>query len=409
MARKRSRTILTVGAIAILGAALTFAFWPRPPRVDLGEVTRGPMMMTIDEEGRTRVHDTYVVSTPVAGRLLRVDVEPGDPVIEGKSVIAGMLPINPSVLDIRGRAEARAEIAAAEAALLSARAELDKAVADRELAQSELQRTRRLREDAMVSQVALERAVREARAAEAQLGAAQAAIAMREAELANARARLINYRDEARAGTRRAKTRGEIPIYSPATGRVLRVMQQSETILPAGAPILEIGNIDHDLEVWVELLSTDAVRVSPGDRVLIENWGGPETLNGVVDHVEPLGFTKVSALGVEEQRVNTIIRFTDPKQGQKGLGHGFRVEARIVVWEDENALIVPSSALFRDGQDWAVFVVAVGIAKLRRVEIGRDNGIQAQILGGLEMGDRVILYPSSGLSEGTRVAQRKIN
>ena len=204
------------------------------------------------------------------------------------------------------------------------------------------------------------------------------------------------------------KTQGEIPIYSPATGRVLRVMQQSEITLPVGAPILEIGNIDQDLEVLVELLSTDAVRVSPGDRVLIDNWGGPEALNGVVDRVDPLGFTKVSALGVEEQRVNTIIRFTDPKEQQKGLGHGFRVEARIVVWEDGNALTVPSSALFRDAKDWAVFVVEEGIARLRRVEIGRNNGIDAQVQSGLNIGERVILYPSSGLSEGSRVAQREI-
>ena len=200
----------------------------------------------------------------------------------------------------------------------------------------------------------------------------------------------------------------EIPIRAPITGQVLRIMQQSETTLPVGAAIMEVGNIDSDLEVLVELLSTDAVQVAPGDRVLIEKWGGPGTLDAVVTRVDPWGFTKFSALGVEEQRVNTIIRFDDSKPAQMGLGHGFRVEARIIVWENDNALIVPSSALFREGQNWAVFLVEDGTAKLRQVDIGYNNGVQAQVVKGLKTGDRVILYPASGLNEGMRVAQREV-
>ena len=295
---------------------------------------------------------------------------------------------------------------AAEAALRRARAERDRAVADKELADEELGRARQLREARTVSQAALDSAIREARAATAALHTAEAAIAMREAELASKRASLIGLDDQGPTGDRGSAN--AIAIHAPATGRVLRVIQESESTLAAGTPVLEIGNVDEDLEVLVELLSSDAVQVSPGDRVLFEGWGGPDALSGVVERVEPWGFTKVSALGVEEQRVNTIIRFTDPPEVRAKLGDGFRVEAKIVVWEDEDALIVPSSALFRDGQDWAVFVAADGTARLRQVEIGRNNGVEAQLLGGLEPGERVVLYPASELADGTRVSERAV-
>lgn len=411
MARKRSRSFLTIAIVAILAAALVFAFWPRATRVDIGEVTSGPMVVTIDEEGRTRVHDAYVISTPVAGRLLRVTVEPGDSVQRHETVVAQMLPGNPAALDVRSREQARSAVAAAKAALRLARAELNRAIADRELADTDLARTRTLRRDSTVSEAALDRAIREARAAQAAFDTAEAAIEMRQAELENARARLIEFADHQRFGTPAvdAERLAEIPIRAPITGRVLRVIQQSETTLPAGAAILEVGDIESDLEVLVELLSTDAVQVTPGDRVLIEKWGGQGALNGVVARVDPWGFTKYSALGVEEQRVDAIIRFDDPQSAQAGLGHGFRVEARIVIWEDDDALIVPSSALFRDGQSWSVFLVDDGIAKRRQVDIGHNNGIQAQVLSGLKRGDRVILYPASGLSDGMRVARREVD
>ncbi|MBN1478356.1 HlyD family efflux transporter periplasmic adaptor subunit, partial [Candidatus Sumerlaeota bacterium] len=328
MSRRRSRMILTAAVAVAIGAFLSWAFWPRPMMVDIGEVTTERMTVTIDEEGRTRVHDPYVVSTPVAGHLLRVDVEPGDAVVRGDSVVAQMLPTPPTALDVRTREQAQANVDAAEAALRLAHAELNRAIADKDLADANLGRTRELREGVAVSQAELDRAVREARAAEAELETAEATIAMRQAELANAQAALISFGDG--GGAAGSGSVGEvIPIIAPTTGRVLHIIQQSETILPAGAPILEIGNIDSDLEVLVELLSTDAVQVSPGDRVLIEDWGGPGALSAVVERVEPWGFTEFSALGVEEQRVNTIISFTDPQSRPRDLGHGFRVEARI--------------------------------------------------------------------------------
>jgi HlyD family secretion protein len=411
MRRNRSSSWLTITVIAALVVALGFAFWPRPVMVDMGQVRVASMRVTIDEEGRTRVHDTFIVSTPVAGRLLRVEVEPGDAVDRGETVIAQMLPRNPAALDVRTREQARAAVTAAEAGLRLSQAELNRAIADQELAQADLSRAARLKQNQSVSEAAYDRAVRESRAAQASTDTADAAIGMRQAELSNARAQLVGFDDRGLASAIGVGSPSTgISVRAPATGRVLRVLQQSETTLPAGAPIMEIGDIDSDLEVLVELMSTDAVQVAAGDPVLIERWGGEGVLRAVVERVDPLGFTKFSALGVEEQRVNAVIRFVDAQSKAPGLGHGFRVEARIVVWAEEAALVVPSNALFRtafnNGDDWAVFVVDDGILASRSVEIGHNNGIDAEVLGGLTDGDTVVLYPSSGLSSGTRVAQR---
>lgn len=405
MAKRQSRRILTIGAAVLIAAGLTAAFWPQPVPVDLGTVARGAMRVTVDEEARTRVHEAYVVSTPLAGRLLRVNLAPGDPVEKDKTVVARMLPTNPAALDIRTKEQARAAIASAEAALRVSQADLNRAIADRDLAATDLDRARRLFEGGTVSQAALDRAERSWRAVEASVDTARAAISMRIADLETAQAQLIGM-EQATA----VPTDGEsIPLTAPISGRVLRVIQQSETILPAGAPVLEIGDIEGDLEIVVELLSTDAVRVSEGDRVIIENWGRAEPLNGVVSRIDPWGFTKYSALGVEEQRVNAVIHFTDPPETRASLGHGFRVETRIVVWENPDALLAPSSALFRDGGAWAVFVVRDGVAMQRSVEVGQNNGVTAEILSGLEAGEQVILYPSAALSDGARVVARAVN
>jgi HlyD family secretion protein len=406
MAKKISRNFITLGFILLLGVALALAFWPKPLTVDIGVVERGPMLVTIDEEGRTQVRDTYVVSTPVAGRLLRVDVEPGDQVVVGKSIVAVMLPATLTPLDARSRAQADAEVAAAEAALRMVRAEHSQAIADQELAETELKRTRNLRKSNLESQATLDRAIRQALSAEAAFNAAEAAIAERQANLARARAQLIEIdgQDSVAADSTKA-----INLYAPSSGRVLRVMQESETTLAAGMALLEIGNTDKDLEVVVELLSSDAVQVAPGDLVKLTAWGGAEDLNGVVERIDPWGFTKVSALGVEEQRVNAIIQFTDPLESRQKLGHGFRVEAQIIVWQREDELLVPSSALFRDGKQWAVFIVTAGTATLKHIEIGKNNGLTAQVLDGLEAGEQVVLYPAAELTDGVKLTQRNID
>ena len=407
-AKKRSRLILTtVTAILVIGA-LTAAFWPKPTMVDMGEVTVGTMRLTIDEEGRTRVRDAYIVSTPVAGQLQRVSVQPGDPVVRGETVVAHMRPTNPAALDVRNREQALAAVAAAEAALRVARADLNASIANRDLAQTELARTEQLVERGISSDAALDRARQNARVMQANVDTAEAAISMREAEIQNAQAQLIGFDDRGLAAAM-GNGSDDIPLYAPADGRILRVIQQSETSLPAGAPIMEIGNIASDLEVVVRLLSTDAVQVTVGDPVIIADWGGAMELAGEVARVDPFGITQFSALGVEEQRVDAVIAFSSPSEEHKGLGHGFRVEAQIIVWQKEDALIVPASALFRNRDNWAVFVVADGVAQLRQIEIGQNNGIETEVVSGLSEGDRVILYPSSGLSDGMSVAERVIN
>ena len=231
---------------------------------------------------------------------------------------------------------------------------------------------------------------------------------MRVAEIANAQTQLMGFDDQSLASAL-GHSSDDIPIYTPAGGRVLRVFQQSETTLPAGAPIMEIGNIESDLEIVVDLLSTDAVKVSEADRVIISNWGGASELDGEVVRVDPFGFTQFSALGVEEQRVTTVIALTSPPSSYSGLGHGFRVEAQIVVWEGKDIVIVPSSALFRQQENWAVFVMADGKAQLRSVKIGANNGLQAQVIDGLNDQESVILYPASGIIDGVSVEKRETN
>ncbi|MDV7143554.1 HlyD family efflux transporter periplasmic adaptor subunit [Tropicimonas sp. TH_r6] len=405
--RKTTRRMITLLVLAGLGATLVWAFRPQPVLVDLGEVRRGALMVTIDEEARTRVHEPYVVSTPVAGRLLRVEVEPGDVVERGTTVVAHMLPLNPSALDIRTREQARAAVTAAEAALRVARADLNKAMADNDLTQSDLARAERLTRTGTLSQASLERAQSKARAAQATLDTAEAAISMREAEVDTIRAQLIGFDDQGLSAALQISHETATPLFAPATGRILQVMQKSETTLPVGTPIMEIGNIEDDLEIVVELLSTDAVQVREGARVIVDKWGGAPPLNGEVIRVDPWGFTKYSALGVEEQRVNARIRFTDPPETRSALGHGYRVEVRIVVWEAEDAVIAPASALYRNGDGYSAFIVgAEGLAELRRVEPKRSNGIETAIHTGLAPGEAVILYPAPGLAEGQRVAPR---
>ncbi len=407
-AKKRSRLYLSIAALLLLGGALAMAFWPRATLVDLGDVIRAPMIVTIDDEGRTRVRDAYVVSTPVAGRLLRVQLDPGDPVVQGDTVIAHMRPSNPAALDARTREQARAVVAAADASLRVARADLNAAIANRDLARSERDRIEQLAKQGMSTEAAVDRSRQEARVAQAHVDTAEAAISMRQAELANAQTQLIGFGDQALSNAI-GSAQDDIPILAPTSGRVLRIMQQSETTLPAGAPIMEIGDVGGDLEVIVDLLSTDAVQVSAGMRVIIDEWGGQEPIDGEVVRVDPFGVTTFSALGVEEQRVNTVIRLTSPVESFKGLGHGFRVETRMVIWEADDVLSVPASALFREQGEWAVLRVDQGTTALQTVQIGRNNGVQAQVLAGLEAGDSVVLYPASGLSEGQRVRQREID
>ena len=388
--RKHSRRYLSIGSLALLAALLAFAFWPKATLVDIGTVTRGPMQLTIDEEGRTRVRNNYVVSAPAAGQLQRLEVEAGDRVVRGQTIVAR---VQPSPLDPRSHAQANAGVDVANANLRAAREEAAKAAAEQKRANASLAREQRLWKLNSTSRDALDTAQRDARDAAAAVQAGNAAIAARRAELDSARAELLG-------------SDTSMAILAPVSGTVLKVIQQSEVTLAAGAAIMEIGDTEGDLEVLVELLSTDAVQVTPGNTVMVEDWGGPGVIMGKVDRVEPRGFTKTSALGVEEQRVNTIVRLAGSGQDRRRLGSGFRVLARIIVWQDPNATIVPSGALFRQQGDWMAFVVSGGRAERRPVQIGRNNGTQAEVVAGLNKGEQVVLYPAAELTDGAHVEQR---
>jgi HlyD family secretion protein len=402
MAGTNVRRIIVWAPIAILLiAALVWLFRPKPVAVDLSEVLQEPMQVTISDEGEARVRDVFVVSAPVAGLMRRVELEAGDHVTPNETVIARLEPSTPMFLDERAVAEARAGVEAASAATKFAQAQLRRAEAERDFANSELQRLRALASRQSISQNDLDAAERRAKTTVAAVAEANASVRMRESEYAQARARLLNPAKRSAA----AKDCDCILVYSPVSGSVLRVLHESEGVMTAGTPILEIG-APGDMEVQVDLLSEDAVRVRPGQRVSIEAWGGPGTLAGMVRRVEPFAFTKVSALGIEEQRVNVLIDLTEPRERWRRLGHGYRVQPRIVVWEARNVVQVPHSALFRDGEQWAVFVVENDSARLRRVGVGQHNDTHMQIVGGLTTGERIVLHPNDRIEEGTRIVAR---
>lgn len=397
--RTRWLILILIGLIA--AGAIAALLWPQPQTVDMGEVTRGPMKLVIEDDGRTRVSESYTVSTPVSGRLQRLDIHVGDHVVANETVVARMRPALPAVLDARSRAQAEAALAEAQAALSAAEGDYRAAVAMREQADSDLARSQRLALSGTISQSKLDRDQINADYAAAQEAAAKAAIAMREAALASAKSVLQND-----AAANNSDGVEPIPLYAPATGTVLQILQENETVLSAGSPIMEIGDISEGLEVVADLLSRDAVRVRLGDPVEITDWGGPDVLEGKVVRIDPSGTTKVSALGVEEQRVGVVIAFTGDAAQRAGLGHGFQVTARIVVWQNPDALRVPSSALFRRGTGWAVFKVEDGRAREVNVKIGTDNGTYAELQDGLSEGDRVVLYPVETLEDGAPVEAR---
>lgn len=388
-----------LAGVGLVAALLLVALWPRAVEVEAGIVTSGPLRVTVEHEGKTRVHNRFVISAPVSGRLQRIVLEPGDAVKKGE-VLATFRPGAPMPLDARSRAEAQARVESAKATVGRARAAEREAAARLDLASSEAQRQRALAADRIASIEALESAETAERAAEASLRAAEFDVRSAEHELAVAKARLIEATRAAAAGT-------TLDIQSPIEGVVLTRAQQSEADVPAGTPLLELGALD-DLEIVADFLSTDAVKMSLGQPALIEQWGGDRPLNGRVTRVEPAGFLKVSALGVEEQRVNVIIALADPMDARKHLGDGYRVEARVVIWEQGNVLKVPTGALFRQQNSWAVYAVDRGRAHVQRVEIGRRNDQEAQVLSGVAEGVQVVLHPSETLSAGTRVRVQSV-
>ncbi|MES2096489.1 MAG: efflux RND transporter periplasmic adaptor subunit [Pseudomonadota bacterium] len=388
------RIILTL--IVIVAAAALFVATRTPAvDVDAGTVARGALTVTIDDLAETRVRDLYTVSAPVTGELQRVPLKPGARVVAGETLLARIQPAEPGVLDARTLAQISANIVALEAQSAAARAQVLDAQAAQDLAERQYRRAVSLSERGFVAQATLD-AARAARArASAALQAALQSERAARASVAAAKAGLI-------VPGKGARGRGIIDVRSPVSGTVMTVPQESDRVVAAGTPLVTVGDPDR-LELVTDLLSEDAVRVRPGAAVMIEDWGGERPLKGHVWLIEPYGFLKVSALGVEEQRVNVIIDFDDPRKAWARLGHGFRATVRIAVWQSDDALLVPISALFRSKANWQVFRISGGVARAVPVTIGRIGADDAQVLAGLSAGDRVILHPGDKVADGVKV------
>lgn len=395
--RLRAKIGMAVTAALVLGG-IALGFAPRAVPVDLVEVRRGPLAVTVEEEGKTRVRERYLVSAPVAGYLRRIGVEAGDPVARGQ-VLAVIDPARSVALDPRTRAEASARESAARAALAAAEENARAAAATARLAQQERARAETLRQSNFVSEQALDNTRTAESQAQAAARAAEHNVRVARFELETARAALAS---SARLQGGAAEA---LEVRAPVAARVLKLAHESEGAVVAGEPLLEIGDPD-SLEVEVEVLSNHAVKLAPGSKVILDRWGGERSVAGRVRVVEPSGFTKISALGVEEQRVRVIVDFSAPREAWKRLGDGYRVEARFVLWEGENVLQVPTSALFRQGQGWAVFVLDGRRVRVAPVEVGQRAGLATEVLAGVAAGDRIVAHPDETIEDGVRVKPR---
>jgi HlyD family secretion protein len=383
----------------VLAGLLVWGFWPQPVPVETAAVKRAPMTVTIEEEGRTRVIDRYIISAPVDGVACRVQLDVGDAVVKDQ-VLLNITPPESQVLDPRSRAQAKAQVAAAESALQSAREQASATAAAAQLAALELERLQPLLQKGVVSQDAYDKAATEVQTTEAAHRSATFNVEVARYELQAARTVLEYSADSSREP---AET---VPVVSPVSGRVLKVAHECEGPVQTGEPLLEVGD-PTALEIEVDVLSADAVRIKPGIKVLFDRWGGPQPLEGIVRIIEPVGFTKISALGVEEQRVLVISDFTSDTEQWQQLGDGYRVEARFIIWHEDNVLQVPASSLFRYRDGWAVFVIDDNRAIRREVTIGQRNGLIAQVINGLQQGETVINHPNEAIENGIRIKPLK--
>ena len=395
-----ARPVLGVAVVVLVGGGFYWALKERPVEIEAVAATRGPMSVTIDQEGVTRIRNVYSVSSPIAGHLDRPTLQEGDRVRKGQTVIATVRPLAPPFLDERTRAELQATIEAARSAVAVAEVERQRVQTALDLARADFSRAERLAATNTVSVRTLQKAANDVALLEAQLRSAEASIQVRKAELASGVAKL------AQPGQTAGNPQGRsccIRLLSPVDGKVLKMRLKSAQALGAGTVVADVGD-PADLEIVVDLLSSDAVRVHPGSKALVTEWGGDHDLPATVRRVEPAGFTKVSALGIEEQRVNAILDLDRP---EPRLGDAFRVFARIVAWHADDVLRVPLGALFRTGDDWTVFRVEDGRARRVRVEVGHMNGDLAEVTGGVKAGDILVLYPGDSVSDGKLVERRK--
>lgn len=388
------RLIIALAAILVLGLAI-WAFQPRPVSVELAEITPQTIEVSVEEEGEARIREVYTVSATIAGKLSRINLHAGDPVFASKTVVASIGPAAPAFLDSRSRAVAEATAAAAASAVDLARAQVLQAEATLDFMTSEANRARALFEKSAISERMLANALLEQKTAQAAVDSARANLAVRERQKDSAVAALGD------ADGTETKTCC-VNLIAPVTGRVLRVLTEDEQVVQVGTPILEIGD-PGNLEIVVDLLSRDAVRVKKGATAEITGWGGAP-IPAQVERVEPVATPKVSALGIDERRVEVFLTLTGNPNDWLLLGHGFRVIARIALWRADSVLAIPVGALFRDGSNWATYVVRDGRAQLETITLGERNESYAQVLAGLQAGDQVILHPSDLISQGIKVA-----
>jgi HlyD family secretion protein len=388
------RRRLPLAGVVLLVGLIVAGLWPRAVPVEAATVARGPLVVTVDEEGMTRVKNRYVVSAPVSGQLRRIDWKAGAPVEAGQTVIAVLETRGADFLDARSQAQAEARVGATAAAVDAARAQRERAASAAKMFAADFGRLKDLFAKKVLSRQEFDAAQMRSDTATQEARAAEFALKVAEFELEQARALLVRGQ-----GTGGAEP---LVIRSPVSGKLLRVMQESERMVPAGFPLVEVGD-PTDLEVRIEMLSRDGVAVRPGARVMLERWGGAEPLQARVRLVEPSAFTKISALGVEEQRVYVVADFVDPVEKRPTLGDSYRVEARVAIWENANALRAPAGALFQRGAAWQAYMIEGGCARLRGVKIGRSNGVETEVLDGLREDDRVIVYPGDKVADGTRV------
>ena len=404
-----TKRITGIAVLALIAAGLIWFAWPRPLPVDLATVTKGPIEVTADDDGKTHVRHIYTVSAPIAGKVLRIShpmgeqgpsLHVGDQVTANETVVALMQPTPPSFIDVRSHDQLEAEVVAADAFIQQQEAEVRRLQAALDFSRTEFERAKTLSRTQSISAQAFDKAKFDLDTNEAALASAKAQVDVRRSLRASLAARLIDPTNTAAATEPVCCVR----VLAPASGRILKIIQDSEAVVLPGAPLVDIGN-PLDLEVVADLLSADAVQIKVGASVRIDGWGGA-AIKGRVVRVDPAGFLKVSALGIEEQRVRVTIDFADPPEAWSRLGHDYRVIVHVVIWSADDALTVPISALFRKGDDWAVFAVENGRTRTAIVKIGHRNNRVAEVLGGLAAGSRVVVHPSDRIADDVRVAQR---
>ena len=394
----RKHPVITFSAMLVV-ALLIYGFWPQAILVEAVKVFKAPMTMTIEEEGRTRVIDRYVIAAPVSGVTCRVDLDVGDVVTQGETLLS-ITPLDSEVLDSRSRAQAQARLAAAESALLAAIEQAYAAAEANKLAILELNRYEPLLKQGSISRDQYDRTLNDANTTAAHKRTADFNVEVARYELEAAKAVL-----EHGAQLKQDDTEERILVKSPINGRILKINRQCEGPVNMGEALLEVGD-PAALEIEVDVLSADAVKIKPGMPVRFERWGGAQPLQGKVRAVEPVGFTKVSALGVEEQRVLIISDFTSPIEQWQQLGDGYRVEASFIIWHADDVLQIPASSLFRHNEAWAVYKIENNQARLQTVQIGKHNGLVAQVLQGLSVGDWLIDHPGNQVEDSRRVKVR---